>query len=160
MSKFNFKKPNWSKIGLWCADVFRNNSSTIVGGMSMIGLALLCRKFDIPYTVLTDPYYSAPKVKTTSSSSSQQQIMWIPSDSVEASIQAIYDGTTNMYSDYNKESAAKEILSIISARKDDISEATRSYAIAYLRMIADSMYSDYHRDNIMKMISKIAKNDI
>lgn len=158
MSKFNFKKPDWSKVGMWCADIFRNNSSTIVGGLSMIGLAMLCRKLNIPYAVLTEPYtgksYVKPEVPKPAT-----PILYFPSDAVEASIQAIYDGVLNADFDSQRCEAGKEILSIVSARKDDISEATKTYAISYLRFIADEMDFDSGRKTIMSYISKIAKGE-
>lgn len=158
MSKFNFKKPDWSKVGMWCADIFRNNSSTIVGGLSMIGLAMLCRKLNIPYTVLTEPYtgksYVKPEVPKPAT-----PILYFPSDAVEASIQAIYDGALNADFDSQRCAAGKEILSIITARKNDISEATKTYAISYLRLIADEMDFDSGRKTIMSYISKIAKGE-
>lgn len=158
MSKFNFKKPDWSKVGMWCADIFRNNSSTIVGGLSMIGLAMLCRKLNIPYTVLTEPYTGRSYVKPEAPKANAQ-ILYFPSDAVEASIQAIYDGALNADFDSQRCAAGKEILSIVSARKDDISEATKTYAISYLRLIADEMDFDSGRKTIMSYISKIAKGE-
>lgn len=158
MSKFNFKKPDWGKVGMWCADIFRNNSSTIIGGMSMIGLALLCRKLNIPYTVLTEPYtgksYVKPEVPKTS-----QQILYFPSDATEAAIQAIYDNAMNADFDSQRIAAGREIMEIIESHKDDISEATKTYAISYLRLIADEMDFDSGRSNIMRQISKIAKGE-
>lgn len=158
MFRFNFKKPDWNKVGMWCADIFRNNSSTIVGGMSMIGLALLCRKLNIPYTVITDPLRGTSYVKPETPKA-PSQILYFPSDAVEASIQAIYDGALNADFDSQRCAAGKEILSIVSARKDDISEATKTYAISYLRLIADEMDFDSGRKTIMSYISKIAKNE-
>ena len=158
MFRFSFKKPDWSKVGMWCADIFRNNSSTIVGGLSMIGLAMLCRKLNIPYTVLTEPYtgksYVKPEVPTPAT-----PILYFPSDAVEASIQAIYDGVLNADFDSQRIAAGREIMAIVEAHKDDISEATKTYAISYLRLIADEMDFDSGRSNIMRQISKIAKNE-
>lgn len=158
MIKLNFKKPDWSKVGMWCADIFRNNSSTIIGGMSMIGLALLCRKLNIPYTVLTEPYTGRSYVKPEPPKTSQQ-ILYFPSDATEAAIQAIYVGALNADFDSQRIAAGKEIMEIVESHKDDISEATKTYAISYLRLIADEMDFDSGRSNIMRQISKIAKNE-
>lgn len=158
MSKFNFKNINYQKIGDWMMDMLRSNSGTIVGGLSMIGLAMLCRKLNIPYTVLTEPYtgksYVKPEVPKTNA-----QILYFPSDAVEASIQAIYDGALNADFDSQRCAAGREIMSIVSARKNDISEATKTYAISYLRLIADEMDFDSGRKTIMSYISKIAKGE-
>ena len=159
MSKFNFKNINYQKIGDWMMDMLRTNSGTIVGGLSMIGLAMLCRKLNIPYTVLTEPYtgksYVKPEVPKPAT-----PILYFPSDAIEASIQAIYDGALNADFDSQRCAAGKEILSIITARKDDISEATKTYAISYLRLIADEMDFDSGRKTIMSYISKIAKGEL
>ena len=158
MSKFNFKKPDWSKVGMWCADIFRNNSSTIVGGLSMIGLAMLCRKLNIPYTVLTEPYTGRSYVKPEPPKTTQQ-ILYFPSDATEAAIQAIYDNAMNADFDSQRIAAGREIMGIVESHKDDISEATKTYAISYLRLIADEMDFDSGRSNIMRQISKIAKGE-
>lgn len=159
MSKFNFKNINYQKIGGWFADMLRSNSGTIVGGLSMIGLAMLCRKLNIPYTVLTEPYtgksYVKPEVPKPAT-----PILYFPSDAVEASIQAIYDDALNADFDSQRCAAGEEILSIVSARKDDISEATKTYAISYLRLIADEMDFDFGRKTVMSYISKIAKGEL
>lgn len=158
MSKFNVKNINWTKVGCWTADMLKSNSGTIVGGLSMIGLAMLCRKLNIPYTVLTEPYtgksYVKPEVPKPATS-----ILYFPSDAVEASIQAIYDGALNADFDSQRCAAGREIMSIVSARKNDISEATKTYAISYLRLIADEMDFDSGRKTIMSYISKIAKGE-
>jgi hypothetical protein len=159
MSKFNFKNINYQKIGDWMMDMLRTNSGTIVGGLSMIGLAMLCRKLNIPYTVLTEPYTGRSYVKPEAPKTSAQ-ILYFPSDAVEASIQAIYDGAMNADFDSQRCAAGREIMSIISARKNDISEATKTYAISYLRLIADEMDFDSGRKTIMSYISKIAKGEI
>lgn len=158
MSKFNFKNINYQKIGDWMTDMLRTNSGTIVGGLSMIGLAMLCRKLNIPYTVLTEPYTGKSYVKPEAPKTNAQ-ILYFPSDAVEASIQAIYDGALNADFDSQRCAAGKEILSIVSARKNDISEATKTYAISYLRLIADEMDFDSGRKTIMSYISKIAKGE-
>lgn len=158
MSKFNFKNIDWAKVGYWTADMLKSNSGTIVGGLSMIGLAMLCRKLNIPYTVLTEPYtgksYVKPEVPKPAT-----PILYFPSDTVEASIQAIYDNALNADFDSQRCAAGREITSIVSARKDDISEATKTYAISYLRLIADEMDFDSGRKTIMSYISKIAKGE-
>lgn len=159
MSKFNFKNINYQKIGGWFADMLRSNSGTIVGGLSMIGLALLCRKLNIPYTVITDPLHGTSYVKPETPKAAPQ-LLYFPSDAVEASIQAIYDNALlNADFDSQRCAAGKEILSIIAARKDDISEATKTYAISYLRLIADEMDFDSGRKTIVSYISKIAKGE-
>lgn len=158
MSKFNFKKVDWTKVGNWTADMLRSNSATIVGGMSMIGLALLCRKLNIPYTVLTEPYTGRSYVKPEAPKTTQQ-ILYFPSDATEAAIQAIYENALNADFDSQRIAAGREIMTIVEAHKDDISEATKTYAISHLRLIADEMDFDSGRSNIMRQISKIAKNE-
>jgi hypothetical protein len=159
MSKFNFKNINYQKIGDWMMDMLRSNSGTIVGGLSMIGLAMLCRKLNIPYTVLTEPYTGRSYVKPEAPNAATP-ILYFPSDAVEASIQAIYDGALNADFDSQRCASAREIMSIISARKDDISETTKTCAISYLRLIADEMDFDSGRKTIMSYISKIAKGEL
>ena len=162
MSKFNFKKPDWSKVGLWCADMLRSNSGTIVGGLSMIGLALLCRKLNIPYSVLTDPFVGGTNRNTYygNDSGKVSQLIYLPSDAIEASIAAIYDNAMHADFDSQRCSAAKEIYSILSARKNDISDTTKTYAITILRQICDHMDFDSGRKNVMAYISMIGKGEL
>ena len=160
------KKINWlnalKKFGLWTGDVLRSNQATIVGGMTMIGFALLCRKLNIPYQVLTDPFVGGGKRNTYygNDSGKVSQFIYLPSDAIEASIAAIYDGALNANFDTQRTAAAREIFNILVARKDDISDATKTYAITVLRQIVDEMDFDTGRRQVLTLISKIGKGEL
>lgn len=162
MSKFNI---NWSnafrKFGNWTGDMLRQNSGMIVGGVTMISLALLCRKLNIPISVLTDPFVGGTKNTYYGNDSGKvSQLVYLPSDAIEASIGAIYDSAMRADFDSQRCSAAKEIYSILSARKNDITDATKTYAITILRQICDHMDFDSGRKNVMAYISMIGKGEL
>jgi len=155
MNKFNYQK-----FGSWIGSVLQSNSGTIVGGLSMIGLALLCRKLNIPYQVLTDPYYGTrSKIHPVDDSRDDFSLVYLPNDAIEASISAIYDGAVHADFDSQRTAAVREIVSILAARKNDISDATKTYAITTLRMISKKMDFDSGRKTITQYISKIAKGE-
>lgn len=156
MIKIDFKK-----FGDWTAEMLRNNSSTIVGGLGMIGLALLCRKLNIPYTVLTDNYGSYGRSYEPSRYYEPQetQLIFMPSDPVEASISAIYNGAISCDFDSQRTAAAKEIMAVLAAHKD-LPASTLTFAISTLRAISAKMDFDSGRRTITAMISKIGKGEI
>lgn len=152
------KKIDFKKIGLWGCEMLRNNSSTIVGGLSMIGLALLCRKLNIPYTVLTDGYSSRDTYSSRDLNTKPIPLMYLPSDPIEASISAIYDSSERSDFDSQRVNAAKEIMAILAAH-EELPESTLTYAISTLRTIAGSMDFDSGRREITKIIAKIGKGE-
>ena len=158
MSKFNI---NWvdafKKFGSWTGDMLRQNSGTIVGGISMIGLALLCRKLNIPYQVLTDPFGGVKGPSYKDNTGRTASIVYIPSDAVEASIAAIYDGALNSDWDSQRCAAAKEIFEILVAQKDNTSDATKTYAITILKQLSEEMDYDSGRRTVTQIISKIGR---
>jgi hypothetical protein len=155
------KKPNYEKLATWFLDAVRANGGTIVGGLSMIGLSLLCRKLGVPYQVLTDPAYARTRTSQPSYNHSEyaQTLYLMPTDAVEASIAAIYNSSVNLIYDSEKLAAAKEIMSVIAARKDDIPDTTVTYAISMLQALAKTMIYDSNKRTVTQFISKLGKGD-
>ena len=150
------------KFGNWTGEMLKSNSAMIVSGVTMIGFALLCRKLNIPYQVLTDPFVGNSRKGTYygNDTGKVSQFIYLPSDAVEASIAAIYDGAANADWDSQRAAAAKEIFDILKVRKDDISDSTKTYAITMLRQICDEMDFDSGRRAVMSYISKIGKGEL
>lgn len=148
-------KINWARIGSWTMDMLRGNAGTIVGGISMIALALLCKKLDIPYQVLTDPFGGVQTGNTTVQSTGTSLVL-MPTNAVEASIAAICDNAKNTRDPYYKNEAVKQILDILkSAEEDD--ESVQTYAIMCINAIVATTNDGYYRDRMMKAVSNIGK---
>lgn len=155
------KKPNYEKLASWFLEAVRANGGTIVGGLSMIGLSLLCRKLGVPYQVLTDPAYGRPRSAQPSYDHSEyaQTLYLMPTDAVEASIAAIYNSALSLDFDSQKVAAAREIMSVITARKNDIPDTTVTYAISMLQALAKTMDFDSNKRTVTQFISKLGKGD-
>ena len=151
MSKIDFKK-----VGSWFADMAKANSTRIFGGVATLGLALLCRKFEMPYQILTDPFYEIPAKHTTEPMSN---FIVLSNDPIETSMWAIYNSTVDMSFDWQKVVAAKEIVSILSKNKKDISKSTVTYTIQILQAISNNMSFTSYKSEITKLISEIAKGE-
>lgn len=160
MSKFNFKSINYQSIANGFADLLRSNSGTIVGGLSMIGLALLCRKLNIPYTVLSEPFGTVRRYDLYSKKDAEYQpFIYMPSDEIEGAIAAIYDVAAHADFDSQRLHAAKDIFDILAARKDEITSGTKVYATTTLRTISSHMDFDSGRRSITQLIAKIGKGE-
>lgn len=155
MAKIN-AKVDFKKFGNNALNVLKANSGTFVSGGIMICLALLCKKFDIPYQVLTDPFTGNYKI---GGSKENAKLLLIPNNSIEASMAAIYDGLDNDDWDSTKDAAARQIMSILSSRKNDLDESTKTYAIGMLRGISEKCTWNSTKDTINRMIAKIGKDD-
>ena len=156
MAKIN-AKVDFKKFGNNALNVLKANSGTFVSGGIMICLALLCKKFDIPYQVLTDPF--GGNYKIGGSNKEAAKLLLIPNNSIEASMAAIYDGLDKDDWESTKNTAAKQIMSILSSRKNDLDESTKTYAIGMLRGISEKCTWNSTKDTINSMIAKIGKDD-
>lgn len=154
MAKINLKV-DFKKIGNNALNIFKENSGTFISGGIMICLALLCKKFDIPYQVLTDPIGGG--FTSRGDSKEQTRLLLIPNNSIEASMGAIYDGLNKDDWDSTKEAAAKQIMSILASRKNDLDESTKTYTIGLLRGISEKCTWDSTRSSINRMIANIGK---
>ena len=151
------KKIDWQKVGKNVEGLIRDNAGTIVSGSMMIALALICRKLDIPYQVLTDPYHIP--IKTCSEKPATTSIYLMPNNPIEASIAAVANGTKDMDFDSTKERAAEKIMSILSANKNNLNDSTKNYAISMLQSISDTLTFDSTKSRVLNMIVKIGKDD-
>lgn len=167
MSKFKMGlgKINFSKIGNGIANILWTNSGILIGGATMIGLALLCKKLDIPYQVLTDPFYVT--TGTTKTGKTQKtypiltEVQW-PRDSTEEAIEAITAGALEATFDSERQRAADDIYDILSATYSNtgmVNEHLKSYAISQLRKISSGMTFDSGKRAVTGVISKIVKED-
>lgn len=154
-------KNNCVKIGNGVGCLLKENSGTIVGGFVMIGMALLCKKFEVPYQVLTDPFVFSSG--TNSAPTQNTKLVIVPNNALEASMGAIYDGISKDDWESTKENAARRIFTILSNAKensdDDISEGTKTYAINLLKGISDKSSWNSTKDHINTLIAKIGMNN-
>lgn len=156
--KFNF---NLEKFGDWTWNFVKNNSATIIGGLSMIGLALLCKKLDIPYQVLTDPYYKFSSKPSRNESYTAPTLYLMPNNPGEAAIASIIDAAVKYDYDYKKVEAARQVLSVVKSKKenDECEASLVTYAITALQRLTDSMDYDYQKENVLKIIASLGKGD-
>ena len=151
MSKF---KVDFAKIGESATNLLRQNSSTIVGGLLMIGLGLLCKKLELPVETVTNPYDSFWPVETKGQT---PKLVLIPNNTVESSVCAIANAAIKTTSNYSKEQAAKKIMEVLRSNKAELSDPTKQFAITSLRYIADSSYSSYTKEQLFNKIAEIGK---
>lgn len=154
------KKLNYEKLAAWFLEAFKANGGTIIGGLSMIGLSLLCRKLGVPYQVLTDPVYGRTTYSSRYQSDPRQTLYLMPTDAVEASIAAIYNSARTMDFDSQKIAAVREIMSIIASKKNEVpDDTTVTYAISMLQALAETMDFNSNKRIITQFISKLGKGE-
>lgn len=156
--KFNF---NFEKFRDWTWNFVKSNSATIVGGLSMIGLALLCKKLDIPYQVLTDPYYKVSTRSDRHDNYPAPAFYLMPNNPGEAAIASIIDAAVKYDYDYKKVEAARQVLSVVESKEenDECDTSLVTYAITALQRLTDSMDYDYQKENVLKIIASLGKGD-
>lgn len=147
---------DYRKLGEMTMNFFRSSSGTVVSGLIMIGLGMLCKKLDIPYEVLTEPNYFSNTSRVVDNKSS---IVFIPNNSVEASIAAICDNAKNMSNDFYKNESVSQIIEILE-EQPDVTENDKSYAIWCIRSIMSSTRGSFYRNEMNRAILKIGKGDI
>lgn len=149
MSKINF-----ARIGEGALNLFKQNGATIVGGLIMIGLGLLCKKLDIPVETVSNPYDSLFSVEPKKP---DVRLVLIPNNTVESSVSAIANAAIKSASSYSKEQASKKIMDVLRSNKAELSDTTKQFAITSLRYIADSTSSSYTKEQIFNRIAEIGK---
>lgn len=157
------KKIDFKKLGSWTLELLRNNSSSIFGGLSMIGLALLCKKLNLPYAVLTDTPYGEDHCFSNHGRDVQglNSVVLLTNDPVEVSIGSIYEAATTYSFDSQKIKAARDIFGILSANKNKITNpGVYSYAITTLKNLSQAMSFDSSKKEVLDLITKIGRGEI
>ena len=142
------------RFGSGLGQIFKDNSGTIIGGGIMLGMALLCKRLDVPYQVLTDPFDFGTAAKTPT----KGKFILLPNNATEAAMSAIYDTLDSDDWDTTKEDAANKIYKIlVEAKKnsDGVSENTKTYAINLLRGIVEKIYWSSTKERVNQLIVKI-----
>lgn len=151
------KKIDWTGFATWVNDSVRSNGGRIIGGLTMIGFALLCKKLNVPFSVLTDPYGTMNNVSTpTQVSVMDTSIMLVPNNTVEASIAAICDSAKGMRDNYYKNQAVQQILEILRKQKE-LDESTKTYAVMCIRAIAATTNDNYYKNQMTRAVQSIAE---
>lgn len=151
------RKIDWNGIGIWISDSIRSNGGKIVGGITMIGFALLCKKLNLPFSVLTDPYDSMNNMSVSAQIPIvDTSIMLVPNNTVEASIVAICDNAKTMRDNYYKNQAANQILEILRKQKT-LDDSTKTYAVMCIRAIAATCNDNYYKNQMLRAIQSIAE---
>ncbi len=153
------KKIDFRKIGDGALALLKTNAGTLIGGATMIGLGLLCKKFDIPYQVLTEPFGGGYVGSSRTYVQPQTKLVLMPNNSIEASMAAIYEGLNADDWESTKESAARQIMSILVSRKGELQESTKTYAVNLLRGISEKSNWNSTKNHMNEMIAKIGKGD-
>lgn len=159
MKKIKFPKIDIARLGEGALNLLKENSGTIAGGLTMIGMALLCKKLNLPYQVLTDPY-SFESYGVTRSNGQTTKLVLIPNNSLEASMSALYEGISADDWESTKEDAANKIFSILSANRDDLQDSTKTYAINLIRGINEKSRWNSTKEHNNRLIARIGKGDI
>lgn len=161
------RKINWTnaftRFGTWLVDGVKSNGGLLVGGASMITLALICKKLNIPYQVLTDPYSTdswREKSHYTSRHEASLDIYLVPNNPVEAAMNSIYSNALTCTFDSDRYNAAKEIYAILVAHKEDATDATKTYCITLLQNLGKKMTFDSDRSKIIRLVSQIGKGEL
>lgn len=154
-------KINFAKIGESAMSLLKANAGPIVGGLSMIALGILCQKLDLPYNILTDPYTVSRKTMYTPrvNQTAQSMIMLVPNNATEASIAAIVNSAKNMDYDSQKVSAAKQVMSVLSSNKDNLTEASKTFAITMLQNLTSELDYDSNINAVNDLIMKVGKGE-
>lgn len=150
----------WERFGKVTSEMLKENAGLILSGLSSIGLALLCRKLDIPFDSLNDTiHYDRPPRRNQNRTIRPSSSYIIPRNATESAISAIYTSASNTYTDSAKKDFANDIFSILKDNSESLDETTKIYAISVIQKIATSCYSDTYRRDITKIISKIGKGE-
>ena len=150
------RKINIGAIGSFVTDMIRSNSRTIVGGLSMIVLGVLCKKLDIPYDILIDPFEPSYTPRKSNSRNSVNIPFVMPNNSVEASISAICDSACATHDAYYKNQAVNKIIDILKS-KNEIDETTKTYAIWCIKSIISTTNDAYYINCMNNRIVDIGK---
>lgn len=157
------KKIDFRKLGDWTLELLRNNSSSIFGGLSMIGLALLCKKLNLPYAVLTDTPCVEDRCFSNHGRDVQgsNSVVLLTNDPVELSIESVYEAASTYSFDSQKVKAARDIIGILSANKDkNTNPGIYSFAIATLKKLSQTMLFDSSKKEVLDLITKIGRGEI
>jgi hypothetical protein len=152
---------NWNKIGENIFNIFKSNSSLLFSGFTMIGLSLLCKKLNIPYQILTDPFTGINSTNNftirrgSDYISDMDTIYLMPNNAVEASMATIYKSLKPNDWESVKSDAASNIMDILSANSGNLSESTKIYAINILRGISDKANWNSTKNEINQYITEI-----
>ena len=149
---------DFAKLGRGILNLLQSNAGTITGGLSMIALALLCKKLNIPYQVLTEPMTTDYSINATTPTGAAKMFL-VPNNATEASMAAIYDGVSTKDWESSKEKAADQIYSILVSQKDGPTESTKTYAINLLRGIYEKSDWNSTKDHVNRLIAKIGKGE-
>ena len=84
---------------------------------------------------------------------------YTPQNSVEMAIRSIANSAIGSSMDSYKYIYCEDIVKIVKTHWNDISDFTKSYAIAQLRNISSGMCMDSHKRDVGILITKIATGD-
>lgn len=158
MKKINI---NWSRIASTVASAAQSSAAPIFTGLGMMGLALLCKKLDVPYQVLLDPSYTMNARKSSMHSVTAQTgpLMFLPGNSTEAAINAIVDSMSSNDADYYICQSAEKIYEMLGDASEPVSDQTRTHAIMAINNLSKMMWSSYYKKKASDLIAKIGCGD-
>ena len=149
-------KVNVARICMGILNTIKENSGAVAGGLTMLGIAAMCKKLNLPYQVFTEPFnFNGYSVRAP-------KLLLVPNNAIEASMFAIYEGVSDNDFDSRKQTAADQIYSVLvtANKNEELSENTKTYAINLLRGIIEKSFWSSTKDHITHLITKIGKGDI
>lgn len=158
MKKFNV---DWQKFGSLLTSAAQSSAAPIITGLGMMGLALICKKLDVPYQVLLDPSYSMNARKSSMCSATAQTgpLMFLPGNSTEAAINAIVDSMSSNDADYYICQSAEKIYEMLGDAPEPVSDQTKTHAIMAINNLSKMMWSSYYKKKASDLIAKIGCGD-
>lgn len=154
-------KIDWQKIGSIALSAAQSSAAPILTGIGMMGLAVLCKKLNIPYQVLFDPSYtmSTKKVSNFAPTTQTSPFLFMPGNSTEAAISAIVDSMDSSDADYYICQSAEKIYGMLSDNPGPIPDQTKTHAIMAINNLSKMMYSSYYKKRASELIAKIGVGD-
>lgn len=123
-----------------------NNGTAIVGSMLMAGVSFICIKYNIPI-------FGSTLTSSNSSDSFASRVreVYIPRNSVETAIGAVYDSAKSYTFGSDKVNAAKDIYKLLK-KQEDLDDSTKSFAINLMNKLSKSCRFASDRESISKLI--------
>lgn len=150
----------WERFSKAAAETISENSGLFLSGLASLGLALLCKKLDIPLDSFNDTmHYDRPPRRNQNRNIKPSNSYIIPRNAMESAISAIYTSANNAYTDSARKEFANEIFNMLKENRNSLDESTKIYTISIIQKIATACYSDSYKRDITKIISSIGKGN-
>ena len=124
-----------------------DNGTAIVGSIFMAGLSFVAIKYNIPI-------FGSGVSGGSSNFVTRTKEVYIPRNSVETAINAVYESAKTYSFSSNKVAAAKDILKIVK-KQENVDDGTKMFAIKLMNELAKQCSFASNKDEISKLILEI-----